>query len=306
MLCMEIVHKRRPGEIARGFFLLSHPGPVLVHIVAVTFFALLATWPRLAWGTIALVVAAHAAMQVSIAMLNDYCDRKADALVKKTKPIPSGLVRPREALIAGIAMIVLMALLLLPLNKLGLLVSLIYLALGQAYNLGLKSTPLSGVMFALAIPLIPVYAYVAQGHTLPMLFWLIPVGALLGIALNLANSLPDIEEDAEAGAHTLAVVLGVRWTLRACPLLIAGSATIIALLTGLRIVAAQWWLLVPTLVLTLLACGAMLLFQQTGRATGTPAMRKRYFYLVAFTCLVLAGGWFIAVIGVMGTMGATF
>src|ERR1039457_2337728 len=123
--CMEIVHKRRFGEIVRGFFLLSHPGPVLFHIVAVTVFALLAAWPHFIWGIIALVIAAHAAMQVSIAMLNDYCDRKADALVKKTKPIPSGLVYPREALVAGIGMIVLMVLLLLPLNRLGLLVSLI-------------------------------------------------------------------------------------------------------------------------------------------------------------------------------------
>jgi 4-hydroxybenzoate polyprenyltransferase len=297
MFYMGIVHKRRAGEIARGFFLLSHPGPVLFHIVAVAVFALLAAWPTFVWGTIALVVAAHAAMQVSIAMLNDYCDRKADALVKKTKPIPSGLVRPREALVAGLSMIVLMVLLLLPLNLLGLLVSLIYLALGQAYNFGLKSTPLSGVMFALAIPLIPVYAYVAQGRTLPMLFWLIPVGALLGIALNLANSLPDIEEDVEAGAHTLAVVLGVRRSLLACPILIAFSAIIIALLTTLRIVAAQLWIIVPTLVLTLLACATMLFFLQAGQATSKPEMRKRYFYLVAFTCLVLAGGWFIGVIG---------
>ena len=283
--------------------MLSHPGPVLFHIVAVAVFALLAAWPGFVWSTIILVVAAHAAMQVSIAMLNDYCDRKADALVKKTKPIPSGLVRPREALVAGLGMIVLMMLLLLPLNKLGLLVSLVYLALGQAYNLGLKSTPLSGVVFALAIPLIPVYAYVAQGRTLPVLLWLIPVGALLGVALNLANSLPDIEEDAGAGAHTLAVVLGVRSSLLACPVLIVFSVIIIALLTALRLVAAQLWIIIPTLVLTLLACAAMLFFQQAGSATGTPAMRKRYFYLVAFTCLVLAGGWFT---GVIGIMGATF
>lgn len=300
MFCMEIARKRRLAAMARGFFLLSHPGPVLFHIVAVTIFALLAAWPTFVWSTIALVVAAHAAMQISIAMLNDYCDRKADAQVKKTKPIPLGLVRPREALVAGLAMIVLMVLLLLPLNPLGLLVSLIYLALGQAYNLGLKSTPLSGVMFALAIPLIPVYAYVAQGRTLPMLFWLIPVGALLGIALNLANSLPDIEEDAEAGAHTLAVVLGMRRTLLACPILIALSAIIIASLAGLHIVEAQLWILVPTLVLALLACGAMPLFRQAGQTGGKPEIRKRYFYLVVFTCLVLAGGWF------MGAMGATF
>ena len=298
---MEIVQKRRPAAIARGFFLLSHPGPVLVHIVAVTVFALLAAWPRFLWGTIALVVAAHAAMQVSIAMLNDYCDRKADTIVKKTKPIPSGLIYPREALIVGLFMIVLMVLLLLPLNKLGLLVSLIYLALGQAYNLGLKSTPLSGVMFALAIPLIPVYAFVAQGRTLPFLLCLIPVGALLGIALNLANSLPDIEEDAEAGANTLAVVLGVRRTLLACPSLILLSVAIIAAFTVLHIVTTQSAIIILTVIITLLACLTML-FWQARQATATPVTRKRYFYLVALTVLVLAGGWFTAVI----VTGATF
>ncbi len=297
---MEIVQKRRPAAIARGFFLLSHPGPVLVHIVAVTVFALLAAWPHLLWGTIALVVAAHAAMQVSIAMLNDYCDRRADALVKKTKPIPSGLIRPQEALIAGLLMIMLMILLLLPLNKLGLLVSLIYLALGQAYNLGLKSTPLSGIIFAFAIPLIPVYAFVAQGRTLPFLLCLIPVGALLGISLNLANSLPDIEEDAEAGANTLAVVLGVRRTFLACPSLILLSAAMIAIFTLFHVVMAQSAIIIPILVLTLLACLTLLFWQ--ARQAATPATRKRYFYLVALTILVLAGGWFTAVIA----RGASF
>src|SRR6266700_2234344 len=87
-------------------------------------------------------------------------------------------------------------LLLLPLHRLALLISLCYLALGQGYNLGLKSTPLSGIVFALAMPLIPLYAFAGVGRTLPFLFWLVPVGCLLGVALNLANSLPDIPGDA--------------------------------------------------------------------------------------------------------------
>lgn len=293
---MDITGKRRAGEIARGFFLLSHPGPVLFHIIAVTIFALLAAWPRFAWGVIALVVAAHAAMQVSIAMLNDYCDRRADAQVKPRKPIPAGMVRPREALVAGLAMTVLMVVLLLPLNRLGLLVSLAYLILGQAYNLGLKSTPLSGIVFALAIPLIPIYAYVAQGRTLPILVWLIPFGALLGVALNLANSLPDIEEDRAAGARTLAVVLGQRGTLLACPLLIALAAVLVAVLAATRIVAAQPAIIIVILSCTILAIIALLFFWQPGQVT-MQGKYKSYFYLVVIIMLVLAGGWFAAVIG---------
>src|SRR5437660_3719424 len=143
---MQITFKRQLNERVLGFFLLSHPGPVLVHILAVTVFTLLAAWPRFAWPIIALVIAAHAAMQVSIAMLNDYCDRRVDAESKPGKPIPRDLVHPGEALIAGIIVILIMLVLLTQLPLLALIISLCYLALGMAYNLGLKSTPLSGIV----------------------------------------------------------------------------------------------------------------------------------------------------------------
>ena len=61
---MEVVKKRRASDILLGFYLLSHPGPVFIHILGVTVFTLLAAWPRLLWGTIVLVIAAHAAMQI--------------------------------------------------------------------------------------------------------------------------------------------------------------------------------------------------------------------------------------------------
>src|SRR5579883_2037264 len=228
---MEIARKRRPAEVALGFFLLCHPGPVLFHIVAVALIALLAVWPHVIWDVFALVVAAHAAMQLSIAVLNDYCDRDLDAKGKPDKPIPRGLVHPRAALILGLLLIGLMLLLLLPLNPLALLISLLYLALGQGYNLGLKSTPLSGIVFALAIPLIPVYAFVGMGRIVPFIFWFIPVAALVGIALNLANSLPDLEDDAAHHARTLAVVLGMRATLLLIPLLIFCGVCIVVVLS---------------------------------------------------------------------------
>src|SRR5437660_3551550 len=236
---MEISKKRQLNDILLGFYLLSHPVPVLFHIVAVTIFTLLAAWPDFTWSIIALVIAAHAAMQISIAMLNDYCDRQADAQSKPEKPIPRGLVHPREALIAGLLMIVIMLVLLIRLPLLALIISLCYLALGQAYNLGLKSTPLSGIVFALAMPLIPLYAFAGVGRTPPIIFWLVPAGFLLGIALNLANSLPDLEEDKAQGMKTLAVVLGVRRSFTACHLLIVLCAAMIGVLTITGIVPAN-------------------------------------------------------------------
>ena len=290
---MEIAKRRSLGEVLYGFYQLSHPIPVLFHTVVVTIFALVAAWPHFNWGVIALVIAAHVAMQLSIAILNDYCDRRLDTLSKKNKPIPLGLVQPREALIVGLLLIVLMVVLLLPLPPLALLVSCIYLALGQAYNLGLKSTPLSGIVFALAIPLIPLYAFLGVGHLLPVILWLVPVAALLGVGVNLANSLSDIDEDAANGARTLAVVLGARGVYLTCPLLIIFSIILIGVLTATRAIPAQTLLVFTTLIVTgLIALGLFVLF----RPNTFVQAGKRYFYAVVITCILLAVGWLTGVL----------
>ena len=290
---MQIVKRRRPTEVLYGFYLLCHPIPVLFHTVAVAVFALVASWPHFNWGVIVLVIAAHVAMQLSIAILNDYCDRRLDILGKKQKPIPLGLVRPHEALFVGLLAIIVMVLLLLPLNPLALLVSCVYLVLGQSYNLGLKSTPLSGVVFALAIPLIPLYAFLGVGHVLPLILWIVPVAALLGIALNLANALPDIEEDAAHGARTLAVVLGVRGVYILCPLLIIFNIVLISILTLIHTIPVQTQLVYPTLVVTGLAAISLLLFF---RPNSVASIGKPYFYIVVLTCIMLATGWLIGVL----------
>ncbi len=290
---MEITKKRQFNDIALGFYLLSHPVPVMFHILAVTVFTLLAAWPHFAWSIIILVIAAHAAMQISIAMLNDYCDRRLDAASKPGKPIPRGLIHAREALISGFVMIAIMLILLIQLPLLALLVSLCYLVLGQAYNLGLKSTPFSGIVFALAMPLIPLYAFAGIGRVPYVLFWLIPTGFLLGIALNLANSLPDIEQDAANGAKTLAVVLGVKRSFAVCQSMIVLAAALIGILQITGLVPARSWIIVLTLILTCLAVETMVLFFGPERPVET---RKSYFYLVALTCILLAGGWIIGVL----------
>ncbi len=290
---MNLAKKRQLRGIATGFFLLFHPGPVALHILAVAILALLAVWPHIAWATLGLVVAAHAAMQLSIAVLNDYCDRHLDAASKKDKPIPRRLVTAREALIVGILLSACMVFLLLFLPPLALVVSLLYWLLGLGYNLGLKSSLFSGIVFALAIPLIPVYAFAGMGHVSPLVFWLIPIAALLGIALNLANSLPDIESDAAQQANTLAVKLGVRRTFLLCPSLIALSAVLIAGLTFGDIVPGRFWPITATLGIT---CALLITLVAAFGPAKPMTTRKSYFYIVVLTCFVLAGGWLLGAI----------
>jgi 4-hydroxybenzoate polyprenyltransferase len=284
---MEITRKRQLNARLLDPSLLSQPGPVLMYILAVIIFTLLASRPRFSWGIIGLVIGAHTAMQLSIAMISDYCDRQRDA------EGPRGRVTARLALIGGVCMMVLMAALLVPLPPLAWVIALGYLALGQAYNLRLKSTPYSAAVFALAVPLIPLYAFAGVGRVIPFLFWLVPVGFLLGITINLANSLTSLEEDAKSGARTLASVLGVKRSFMACQLLIVASATLTGILEVTKLVNAQSWMLVTTLMLVCLGIEAMLLFFGPEKPVET---RRLYFYVVALTCIVLVSGWLIGAI----------
>ncbi|GCF11167.1 UbiA family prenyltransferase [Dictyobacter arantiisoli] len=283
--------KRAAADILEGIFRLSHPGPVFLHGVAVTLFALLAGWPRLHWNTLLLVVAAHVVMQLAIAVSNDYCDRQLDALSKKNKPIVRGLISPREALLLAIFLMLLMVCLLLFINPLALLVSLLYLIIGQSYNLGLKGTPWSGIAFAIMFPLIPVYAFVAIGHMIPLILWQVPIAALSGIAVNLANSLPDIAEDAAGHARTLAVVLGHQGSVLACTCCILLAIVLIAVFALTGMVPAHLAILLPTLLLTTLAAGALYLYMRPRQSLQAS---KYYFYLLVLTCLLLAGGWIVS------------
>jgi 4-hydroxybenzoate polyprenyltransferase len=107
--------------------------PIVLILAAVTLFAMRATWPHPPWATILLVLTGQAALQFSIGILNDYCDRRRDAVGGRNKPMVRGLIRPHEALLAGLVMIVVMFVILLvvlPLRPFALFAAVGYLVLG--------------------------------------------------------------------------------------------------------------------------------------------------------------------------------
>lgn len=150
-----------------------------------------------------------AGFQVSIGALNDLSDRDGDAVGQPWKPIPSGRVRLRTAgwvvgLGAGIGVIGSLAL-----GPATLLVGLLGYALGVAYDLRLKGTAWGWLCLALALPLVPVYAWLAVDAGLPptvgMLFL---IGGLAGVELAVANGLVDAPADGRIGRRGIAIRLG--------------------------------------------------------------------------------------------------
>jgi 4-hydroxybenzoate polyprenyltransferase len=291
---MGYLRRRTLGELLCGLFWLCHPIPVFFYALAVLLMALLASWPHPDARVLLLLVGAHTAMQVSIAVLNDYCDRRLDAVSKRTKPLVRGWVRPSEALLLGLFCLVLMFVLLLFLPPLALFFSLLYLTLSQAYELGLKATPWSGFVFALAIPLIPVYAFVGAGHPSPRLFWFIPVAALLGGVLNLANLLPDIEDGAAQNVRTLVVVVGIRGALLLCPLLMMVAIVLTVVLAIANLVPVHPGLFMGTLMIQIFLL--LLLYRRFDLALVNNLQRKIYCFFVVVACIFFSIGWLSSIL----------
>ena len=72
---MEWKKKRSVGDLVVGFWMLGHVEPIILILTVVALFAVRATWPRPPWTLILLLLAGQTAMQFSIGILNDYCDR---------------------------------------------------------------------------------------------------------------------------------------------------------------------------------------------------------------------------------------
>lgn len=201
-----------------------HPAPSALNAVLVVVLALVAGAEPSAAAALGI---AMLGFQFSIGALNDIADAEADRLGKPGKPIPAGLVPVEVA--AGI--VVLGAIVGLGVSATFgatvLVVGAAGYACGVTYDVALRRRGLGWLCFALAIPLMLAWAWLAAAETLPP-GWplLLPLAALAGPALHLANSLVDVESDARTGRTSLATQLGPQ---RARSVLAVLVATIVAL-----------------------------------------------------------------------------
>ena len=182
---------------------------------------LVAALTRVAGGDLGQAVALASSMlclQFAVGAANDWFDVDLDALSKPAKPIPAGLVGRRTALGAALLLGV-SALLIAALapGRGGVVTPLAaawMLGAGLVYDASLKRTAWGWLAFALAFPVLPVFAwYGAVGSLPPRAELLLPVAFLAGPVLQLANGMVDLERDAASGVAGLAGRLGRRRAL---------------------------------------------------------------------------------------------
>ncbi|MFF0345284.1 UbiA family prenyltransferase [Kribbella sp. NPDC004875] len=210
----------------RGLALACHPGPT----VAVTALVTAVAWSagRSPAGCL-LVAATILTGHLSIGWSNDAIDAARDTIVnRRDKPVVRGLVSRRTLAISAGVMLVITIPVSLANGLAAGLVHLLFVACAWAYNLGLKSTAVSWLPYAVAFGALPSFVTLGTADVWAP-WWATAAGALLGIGAHLANVVPDLDDDLATGVRGWPQRLG-RYARLIAPLPLA-------LATGLLVIA---------------------------------------------------------------------
>ncbi len=163
------------------------------------------------WHIIAIFTLGTILMRSAGCVINDYADRDFDKHVQRTRarPITSGKIAPCEALwlAAGLALTAL--LLILPLNRLTLLLSIpaVFLAASYPFTKRFFAIPQAylGIAFGFGIPM----AFAAQLGNIPeVAWWLLLANVFWAVAYDTEYAMVDRDDDIHLGIHSSALFFG--------------------------------------------------------------------------------------------------
>ncbi|RPK72581.1 prenyltransferase [Streptomyces sp. ADI97-07] len=215
-----------PAHPAAALALSCHPGPVAAVTVLVTALAAGSGPGFVRWVVIAAAVLTG---QLSVGWCNDALDARRDAEAGRTdKPLARGAVDPSTVWGAAFTSLALCVPLSLACGPLAGAVHLAGVLGAWLYNLGLKATVLSWLPYAVGFASLPCLVTLSMpGRPWPA-WWAVTAGALLGVAAHLADVLPDIDADLEAGIRGLPQRWGAARTRLLLPVpLVAASAVLV-------------------------------------------------------------------------------
>jgi len=163
------------------------------------------------WPILLIFIAGVYLTRAAGCVINDYADRNIDGHVKRTRqrPLPSGLVKPKEALLLFAGLMLAAFGLVLLTNIQTILMSFGALALAACYPFMKRYTHLPqvvlGAAFSWAIPM----AFTATQGEVPMYAWLLFLANLLWtVAYDTMYAMVDRDDDLKIGVKSTAVLFG--------------------------------------------------------------------------------------------------
>ncbi len=230
--------------------------------------SLLLLWPTLwalflaakgfpQWEVLIVFIVGVFLMRSAGCVINDYADRNFDGHVKRTqnRPIPSGLVSGKEALVLFAILGLLSFFLVLTMNSLTIQLSFVGIVLAFIYPFMKRFTHLPqlflGLAFSWAIPM----AWAAQADALPPPVWLLfVINALWTIAYDTQYAMVDRDDDLKIGIKSTAILFGRLDKLIVGVLQLASVTLLIALGMWLHLGSGYYW--------GVLVAGALFAYQQ--------------------------------------------
>ncbi|MFA6014606.1 MAG: 4-hydroxybenzoate octaprenyltransferase [Gallionellaceae bacterium] len=144
-------------------------------------------------------------------VINDYADRDIDKHVKRTRerPLTSGKVTSKEALWLAFGLTLLAFLMILPLNKLTLLLSIPAVILAGSYPFTKRFLAIPqaylGIAFGFGIPM----AFAAIQGAVPPLAWILLLANIFWcVAYDTEYAMVDRDDDIHLGIHSSALFFG--------------------------------------------------------------------------------------------------
>ena len=197
--------------------------------------------------------------------INDVADRNFDRHVQRTakRPVTSGKVSVREALMVGAVLALLALALVLTTNTAAVQWSCLAFVVAVAYPYAKRYIAMPQAVLGLAFGFgIPVAYAAVQGQVPPIAGWLLLGNAFWVLAYDTEYAMVDREDDLRIGIKTSAITLG-RWDI---PAIICFYSLYLTIWCGVL------WSLLPMFawVVALLLCGAQVIWHATLIRTRSP------------------------------------
>lgn len=149
-------------------------------------------------------------------ILNDYFDVETDRVNAPQRPIPSGLVTPRAALVLSFVVAAIGLLASAALGVTAFVTALVVWVVGVLYNWRYKRSGLPGnLMVAFSVGMTFIFGGIAVGEPLSIhAWWFGAIAFLMDLGEEIAADAMDAEGDKLIGSRSLALVRGRMFALR--------------------------------------------------------------------------------------------
>lgn len=210
------------------------------------------------WTLVAIFTLGTVLMRSAGCAVNDYADRDFDKHVQRTvdRPITSGKIKPKEALLVALVLTLIAFALILPLNTLTkqLSIAAVIIAASYPYFKRFFAIPQAylGIAFGFGIPM----GFAAVQGTIPAAaWWLLVANIFWAVAYDTEYAMVDREDDLKIGMKTSAITFG-RYDVAAVMFCYAATLLII-FIVGWQFGLRAWF------VAGLLIAGACAIYHYT-------------------------------------------